>query len=351
MAELKASDFDYELPAELIAQQPLPGRSQSRMLVLDRSADGLVHATVAELPRFLRRGDLLVVNDTRVFPARLYGRRDDTGGRVELLLVEEHPDGTWTSLFKASGRPRAGLAFSLAEGRLRGEILAVDEGGMVRLRLLAGGPVRDVLELVGAIPLPPYIRREGEGTAEREIDRERYQTVFAEKWGAVAAPTAGLHFTPELLDELGRAGVGRAAVTLHVGPGTFKPVKVDEVRDHVMDEERYLVPPESASAINAARAAGGRIVAVGTTTVRTLETVAAPGGHVPAGEGRSGIFIYPPYRFKAVDALLTNFHLPRSTLLMLVSAFAGRERVMAAYRAAVEHHYRFYSYGDCMLIL
>ncbi len=346
---MKTSDFFFDLPPELIAQEPLAERSASRMLVLDRETGGIEHRHVTDLPGYLRAGDLLVVNDTRVVPARVFGRRHDTGGRVELLLLETGGDAVWESYYRASRPPRAGLLLELGEGAIRGEVLEVLPGGRVRVRLQADGPLLDVLEEHGVPPLPPYIKRSA-GDPRTARDRLRYQTVYASRPGAVAAPTAGLHFTPELFARLEEQGVRRAVVTLHVGPGTFKPVSCDDVRDHVMEDERYELDAETAAAVDAARARGGRVVAVGSTTVRTLETVAREHGGVVADEGRSDLFIYPPFEFRVVDVMLTNFHLPRSTLIMMVCALAGRERVLAAYEEAVRMRYRFYSYGDCMLI-
>ncbi len=348
---MRTSDFNFDLPPELIAQEPLPERSASRMLVLDRATGALTHRHVTDLPRYLRPGDLLVVNNTRVIPARVFGHRLDTGGRVELLLLEAMGDDVWTSYYRASGSPRAGLRFDLADGAVRGEIQEVLPGGRVRIRLNAEGALLDVLERHGVPPLPPYIKR-GIADSRTPGDRSRYQTVYASRPGAVAAPTAGLHFTPELLSQLDTQGVRRTSVTLHVGPGTFKPVSCDDVRDHVMEEERYELDAAAAELVSETRARGGRVVAVGSTTVRTLETVARDhGGHAVAATGRSGLFIYPPFAFSLVDVMLTNFHLPRSTLIMMVCALAGRDRVLAAYEEAVRMRYRFYSYGDCMLIV
>jgi len=292
------------------------------------------------------------MNDTRVFPARVFGERADTGGKVELLLVEEREDGAWDAFYRGSSRPAAGTRLTLAGGELAGAVQEVAAGGRVAVRLRGAVPLFDILERHGAPPVPPYIKRNATAEDPRvRLDRERYQTVYARATGAVAAPTAGLHFTPALLAALAARGIRRTTVTLHVGPGTFKPVKTERPEDHVMESERYIVPEAAAASIAAARESGGRILAVGSTTVRTLETVAAAHGRVVAAEGRSELFIRPPYRFRVVDALLTNFHLPRSTLLMMISAFAGRERVLAAYEEAVRERYRFYSYGDCMLIM
>lgn len=357
---MKTADFDYELPPELIAQAPLPERSESRMLVLPRHGGEVVHRKITDIVTYLRRGDLLVVNDTRVFPARILGHRLDTGGRAELLLthrVEDTGEGeVWEALMRSGFRPRCGMGLSMADGELVAEVLEPLTGGRVRVRLDGKGSLEDILDRHGKVPLPPYIRREEGDVEQAVVDRERYQTVYAAQRGAVAAPTAGLHFSDGLLDELKSIGVGLASVTLHVGPGTFRPVSSDDPEAHEMDAEWYELSPETADRIAATRAGGGRVVAVGTTTVRTLETVAMEHGGIVPATGWSRLFIRSPFDFKAVDGLLTNFHLPRSTLLMLVSAFCdgdegdGRERVLDAYRAAVAERYRFYSYGDCMFI-
>ncbi|MFC1453098.1 tRNA preQ1(34) S-adenosylmethionine ribosyltransferase-isomerase QueA [Verrucomicrobiota bacterium] len=366
---MKTADFEYDLPPELIAQEPLPERSASRMLVLHRSTGRMEHGGVRELPERLQSGDLIVVNDTRVIPARVEGQWRDTQGRVELLLVEETAPGEWTAMCRASRRARPGLELCLADGKLDGRIITVLEGGRISVRLSGGRPVLDILDEEGVPPVPPYVKRRPDDPRTC-LDRARYQTVFARETGAVAAPTAGLHFSVELLDGLRRRGIGHTAVTLHVGPGTFTPVKCERVESHVMEQERYSVRVEAADAIDGARRNGGRVVAVGSTTVRTLETVAGIEGRVTPGSGRTGLFIRPPHRFRAVDALLTNFHLPRSSLLMMTAAFAGfdprgreeeggeagperqgLELIMKAYREAVRLRYRFYSYGDCMLIV
>ncbi len=358
------SDFDYELPPELIAQEPPATRGDSRMLVLDRATGTVTHSHIRELHRWLRPNDLMVMNNTRVFPARLQGNWKDTGGRVELLLIEPvdeygnvipgdvHGDETRWACICGSGRPpRPGQIASFASGEIRAEIIDAPGGGNVVARFESDGPLLTVLERDGAVPVPPYIHRANGDLAHAALDRDRYQTVYAAHTGAVAAPTAGLHFTPDILDDLKTRGIDRAFVTLHVGPGTFKPVKADTVEEHVIDPERYAVPQETADAIRACRAANGRILAVGSTSVRTLETMARMPDAPCACEGRSGLYIYPPFDFACVDLMLTNFHLPKSSLLMMVSALAGREHVLAAYREAVRERYRFYSYGDCMLII
>jgi S-adenosylmethionine:tRNA ribosyltransferase-isomerase len=353
------SDFDYELPQELIAQEPPAERGASRMMVLHRAEGRLEHRHVADLPEYLSVNDLLVLNDTRVFPARIRGQWVDTGGAFELLLVEPvsgdaeaaSGENVWRCI-TGSGRPvRSGQRAIFAEGNLTAEPLAKNDNGTWDVCLCSAEPLMVVLEQYGLTPVPPYIHRSGDERQAR-LDRERYQTVYARETGAVAAPTAGLHFTESLFDALAAKGVRRATVTLHVGPGTFKPVKTDTVEAHRMDAERYAVPQATVDAIRDCRARGGRVVAVGSTSVRTLESVAAAhGGEVVATAGSSTIFIYPPYRFQATDMMLTNFHLPRSTLIMMVAALAGRELILAAYREAVRQRYRFFSYGDCMLIV
>ena len=349
---MDVSLFDFDLPSEQIAQQPVPERDQARLLVLDRSSGAIVaHTSVAALPEFLHRGDLLVVNNTRVFPARLLGRRDPTGGAVECLLVRRLEADRWEALMHPGQKlhPGARVKFEAAGVTLWAEVLAQHFHGRRTIRLWTGNgdEVERGVDAIGHMPLPPYIHR-----ADDPRDRERYQTVYAKTRGSIAAPTAGLHLTSGLLDRLEAAGVGRVDVTLHVGYGTFKPVRADRVEDHQVDAESFDVPPQSASAIEAAIAEGRRVIAVGTTTTRALETAGLAGdGHVAAGPATSELFIHPGHRFRVVTGLLTNFHLPRSSLLMLVCAFAGREAVLGAYREAVSRGYRFYSYGDAMLIL
>jgi S-adenosylmethionine:tRNA ribosyltransferase-isomerase len=349
------SDFDYELPEELIAQHPLERRDSSRMLVLSRARVNWRDSSFSEFPSELRAGDAVVVNNTRVFPARLVGRREPTGGRVELLLVRRREDlseNVWEALARPARRLDAGARLVFGDGRLRAEVLSSTDGGAGRVvRFDADGDFDSLLEEFGQMPLPPYIKREGEDLASREEDRERYQTVYAAERGAIAAPTAGLHFTPRVFEELRARGVSVAEVTLHVGYGTFAPVREEELSRHSVAPEAFEISEEAAEEINRTRARGGRVVAVGTTTVRAVESVADEGGRVRAGRGETALTITPGYEFKVVGALLTNFHLPRSSLLVLVSAFAGRELVLAAYRHAVEARYRFYSYGDCMFIV
>jgi len=344
---VRLADFDYDLPDAAIAQEPLAERDASRLLVLDRRQTTLGHRVFRELPDLLLPGDLLVVNRTRVFPARLLGRRP-TGGRAEVLLVRRLAEDLWEALVRPGRRLRTGESIGISDGfRVRLESEAVAPDGRRRVRLLAeGADAETLLDRLGHVPLPPYIRR-----PDRPEDRDRYQTTYAREPGSVAAPTAGLHFTTGLLQRLEARGVDRAAVLLHVGPGTFKPVTVDDVRKHTVAPEPFVVPESAAEAVARARRRGGRVVAVGTTAARALETVARDDGHVTPGEGETDLVIVPGFRFRVVDALVTNFHLPRSSLLLLVSAFAGRERVLSAYRDALGAGYRFYSYGDAMLIL
>jgi len=343
---MQLNDFDYDLPADLIAQQPATQRDSSRLLVLDRPNASLTDQTFPQIVDYFQHGDVLIVNDTRVIPARLLGKKP-SGGRVELLLVRQDGDAAscWQAMTRSSKPLRAGTRLSFG-GLLEAEML--DDGGqqLRRVRLSWQGDLHEVLETVGKLPLPPYIQREVE-----LADRERYQTVFARHAGSIAAPTAGLHFTPEILQELDAKGVTRSSVTLHVGPGTFLPVRVENLADHRMHSERYEISPQLAATVNQARAEGRRIVAVGTTTTRALEAACDSEGGLRPGSAETDLFITPGYKFRVVDALITNFHLPCSTLLMLVAAFAGREQVLKAYQHAVQKRYRFFSYGDCMLIV
>ncbi|MGE3858318.1 MAG: tRNA preQ1(34) S-adenosylmethionine ribosyltransferase-isomerase QueA [Dehalococcoidia bacterium] len=356
---MNLSDFDFELPAELIAQAPPDVRGASRLLVMDRATGAVQHRAFADLPDLLSPGDLLVINDTRVFPARLLGRRLPGGGAVECLLVQElepaareSPEGTWTALVHPGQRLREGSRMEFPSGAgvlIEGEILGRHFHGRrtVRLRTTDGSPLAAAVDRIGHMPLPPYIHRPDEPS-----DRERYQTIFASDRGSIAAPTAGLHFTPDVLEALEARGVRRAAITLHVGYGTFQPVRVDDVEQHRMEAERYTVGEAAASELSAALLEGRRVVAVGTTTTRTLESLPlGADGRVAPCRGETDLFIRPGHRFRIVSGLVTNFHLPRSSLLMLVSAFAGREAVLAAYREAVARRYRFYSYGDAMFIM
>ena len=346
--------FDYELPQELIAQEPLADRAASRLLVLERSSGSLRHHTFADLPELLSPGDLLVTNRSRVFPARLLGRRSG-GGEAEILLVRPREPHLWDAMVRPGRRLRAGAVVEIAAGfrvRVEGdsESTATESpaGGPLRtVRLVTeGDDPRAAIERHGHVPLPPYIRR-----PDCADDRERYQTIYAREPGSVAAPTAGLHFTSELLDRLDARGVARAELVLHVGPGTFRPVEVDDVREHRVDAELFTIPTPTAAAVNQAQREGRRIVAVGTTTTRALESALTPEGSLRAGDGQTDLVITPGYPFRVVDGQVTNFHLPRSSLLLLVCAFAGRENVLAAYREAVRERYRFYSYGDAMLII
>ncbi|HEX6923892.1 MAG TPA: tRNA preQ1(34) S-adenosylmethionine ribosyltransferase-isomerase QueA [Longimicrobiaceae bacterium] len=342
----KTDDFDYELPEELIAQSPAERRDQSRLLVVDRKSGTFQHRVFADLVDLIAPGDVLVLNETRVFPARLKGRRSG-GGEAEALLLHpaaDDPD-LWLAMVRPGAKLRAGRTVFVSD-ELAVEIVTQLESGERLVRFLTDLPLEEALQRYGEVPLPPYVRRRA-----TEEDRERYQTVYARERGSVAAPTAGLHFTPELLDRIVARGVEIARLVLHVGPGTFRPVEAERPEQHRLHSEWYRVTEEAARTINAARAAGGAVWAVGTTSVRTLETVADKAGVVRAGEGWTDIFIRPPYRFRAVDRLVTNFHLPRSTLLMLVSAFGGHELVLRAYSEAVRQRYRFYSYGDAMAIL
>jgi S-adenosylmethionine:tRNA ribosyltransferase-isomerase len=336
---VEVSSFDFDLPAQLIAQFPLPERDASRLLLLPRISGQVQHRAVRDLPQLLRPGDLLVVNDARVIPARLLGHKAGTGGKVELLLVEPLGGTEWLALGQSSKALREGAEVDVPGGRI--QIAQVRGSGELVVRLpMMGDALWDFLDQAGELPLPPYIEH-----TPGALDRERYQTIFARERGAVAAPTAGLHFTQALIDQLKRAEIGMARITLHVGPGTFLPVRASRTEDHRMHRERYVVPAETAEAYARTRASGGRVVAVGTTALRTLEaSLGRP------GPGSTDLFITPGYQFRAVDALFTNFHLPRSTLLMLVSAFAGMERILVAYREAVARGYRFFSYGDAMLI-
>jgi S-adenosylmethionine:tRNA ribosyltransferase-isomerase len=337
--------FDYELPAELIAQIPTAERDESRLMVLDRARGGVEHARFSDLPRWLRAGDSLVLNDTRVLYARLLGRRRDTGGRWEGLFVEER-EGLWELMTKTGGKPAPGEWILLDRGSAIQLVRRTDAGTWL-VKPPSSEPAAEQLADIGYLPLPPYIR---EGV-EQPGDRERYQTIYAKEPGSVAAPTAGLHFSQRLLDEIKRQGIGVEYVTLHVGRGTFQPVQVDDTQEHVMHGEWCQLTDGTAQRLCETRQRGGRIVAVGTTAVRTLESAFAHSGSLSRFSGMTRLFITPPYQFQAVDVMATNFHLPRSTLLMLVSAFAGRERILEAYHEAVRQRYRFFSYGDAMLIV
>ena len=339
---MKKSEFSVDLPQELIAQTPLPRRDASRLMLLDKVTGEISHRHFYELPSLLQAGDCLVMNDSRVIPARLFGVRP-TGGAVEVVLLRDLGGSRWECLTRPGRKTPPGTQISFGEGELTAEVVSAGADGNKILRFDYQGIFLEVLDRLGQMPLPPYIKTKLQ-------DKERYQTVYARDPGSAAAPTAGLHFTPELLQALRDKGVSLCWLTLHVGLGTFRPVKEENIEDHPMHAEYCVIPPETAETINAARAAGGRIIAVGTTSCRTLESFAAEDGTITSRSGWTDIFIYPGYRFKAIDALITNFHLPESTLIMLVSALAGRENVLNAYKAAVEERYRFFSFGDAMFI-
>lgn len=341
--KLKKTDFYFDLPEELIAQTPLQKRDASRLLHLDKVTGEIEHRHFYELPEYLHAGDCLVLNDTRVLPARLLGCRS-SGGSVELVLLRDLGEGRWECLSRPGRKTKPGTELQFGDGELTATVEAVAEGGNRIVQFHYDGIFLEVLEHLGKMPLPPYIKEELQ-------DAERYQTVYSRELGSAAAPTAGLHFTPELLKEIEMKGVKICYVTLHVGLGTFRPVKEDEIEDHEMHSEFCIVSPETAETINAVRKSGGRVIAVGTTSCRTLESFTDDDGTLKAGSRWTDIFIYPGYRFKCIDALITNFHLPESTLIMLVSALAGRENILNAYETAVKERYRFFSFGDAMLIL
>lgn len=340
---LSTKDYYYDLPKELIAQDPLEDRSSSRLMVLGKKSGEVSHHHFRDILDYLRPGDCLVINNTRVIPARLIGTKKETGAHIEILLLRRKKDDIWETLVKPGKKLRPGAEVTFGDGSLTATILDVVEGGDRLVKFHYDGIFEEVLDRLGEMPLPPYIKH-------KLKDRDRYNTVYAKFDGSAAAPTAGLHFTKELLEEVKEKGVNIAQVTLHVGLGTFRPVKVDDVRQHEMHTEWYRVTQETADLINQTKANGGRIIAVGTTSVRTLETVADEDGHMKAQEGDTSIFIYPGYKWKVVDGLITNFHLPESTLIMLVSSLAGREHVLAAYKEAVKERYRFFSFGDAMYI-
>ena len=342
---MKLTDYDYDLPEALIAQKPWPQRDASRLMVVDRRTRKIHHTQFSQIGGFLPARSLLVINDTKVIPARLIGRKLPTGGKIELLLTRQKGANTWEGLIKPGRRVTHGTRITFGEGALTGKILAKSSLGLYTVRFKCNGDFEEILAQVGRVPLPPYIKREPNRT-----DKEEYQCVYAKEAGAIAAPTAGLHFTLDLMDKLKRDGIHRVPLTLHVGLGTFQPVKVEDIEMHKMHSEYFVLSQTGANQINAAKGEGRKIVAVGTTSVRALETVASDCS-VESYQGYTDIFIYPGYQFKVVDALVTNFHLPKSTLLMLVSAFAGHEFIFEAYQEAIAQKYRFYSYGDAMLIL
>ena len=336
-------DFNYDLPEELIAQDPLEDRSSSRLMVLHKDTGRIEHKIFRDIIDYLNPGDCLVINDTKVIPARLMGIKEDTGAAIEVLLLKRNADDVWECLVKPGKKARTGARIVFGEGLLVGEIVDVIEDGNRMIKFHYEGIFEEILDKLGQMQLPPYI-------THKLQDKNRYQTVYARNEGSAAAPTAGLHFTKELLEKIKEKGVNVVSITLHVGLGTFRPVKVDKIEEHHMHTETFNISKEAADTINRARAAGGRVIAVGTTSCRTLESAAADDGTIPARSGDTDIFIYPGYKFKAIDCLITNFHLPESTLIMLVSALAGRDNIMNAYETAVKERYRFFSFGDAMFI-
>jgi S-adenosylmethionine:tRNA ribosyltransferase-isomerase len=340
---MKTQDFYYELPEELIAQDPLLDRSSSRLLVMNKETGETSHHIFSEIATYINEGDCLVINDTKVIPARLIGEKEETGGKIELLLLKRMENDVWETLAKPGKKARVGARFLFGEGLLKAEIVGIGEEGNRLVKFEYKGIFEEVLDELGQMPLPPYITHQLQ-------DKNRYQTVYATHSGSAAAPTAGLHFTPEILKQLEDKGVSIARVTLHVGLGTFRPVKVEDVTNHHMHSEFYQITKEAADKINVAKSNGKRVICVGTTSCRTIESAADDKGYLEEGSGWTEIFIYPGYKFKVLDALITNFHLPESTLIMLVSALAGKENVLAAYEEAVNEKYRFFSFGDAMYI-
>lgn len=341
---MKRQDFYYELPEELIAQDPLEDRQSSRLLVLDKESGVISHRIFREVTEYLREGDCLVINDTKVIPARLIGSREGTNAKIEILLLKRRENNIWETLVKPGKKAKVGTRIHFGEGLLTGEVIGIVEEGNRLIQFTYDGIFEEILDRLGQMPLPPYITHQLE-------DKNRYQTVYAVNTGSAAAPTAGLHFTPELLKKIEEKGVAVARVTLHVGLGTFRPVKVDEITDHHMHSEFFRIDEEAAEKINHAKDTGGRVICVGTTSCRTIESAADENGRLKACSGWTEIFIYPGYSFKVLDCLITNFHLPESTLIMLVSALAGRENVLRAYEEAVREKYRFFSFGDAMLVV
>ena len=340
---MDVKDFDYELPEELIAQDPLEDRSASRLMVLDRETGEIQHRIFKDITEYLRPGDCLVINDTKVIPARLFGVKKDTGAKIEILLLKRGENDIWETLVRPGKKAKPGTVIEFGEGLLTGTVVDTVDDGNRLIQFYYKGIFEEILDQLGQMPLPPYITHQLK-------DKNRYQTVYARHEGSAAAPTAGLHFTQELLDEIEGMGVKIAHVTLHVGLGTFRPVKVENVQDHHMHSEFYIVEESEAKKVNDTKTAGGRVICVGTTSCRTVESASTEDGVLKAGTGWTEIFIYPGYRFKVLDALITNFHLPQSTLVMLVSALAGREHILDAYREAVKERYRFFSFGDAMFI-
>lgn len=340
---MKTSDFYYDLPQELIAQTPIEPRDASRLMVLNKETGAIEHRIFRDLTEYLTDKDCLILNNTRVIPARIYGTKMETGAYVEFLLLTQKGNDVWECLCKPGKRAKIGTKFDFGDGKLQGEVIDVQEDGNRIVRFTCDGNIFAVLDEIGQMPLPPYIK-------EKLENKERYQTVYSKELGSAAAPTAGLHFTPEMLEKIKAMGVKIGYVTLHVGLGTFRPVKVDDVTKHKMHTEHYHMPPETAELINETKKNGGRVIAVGTTSCRTIESVAAKNGCICEDDDNTSIFIYPGFEFKCMDALITNFHLPESTLIMLVSAFAGFDNIMNAYNTAVKEKYRFFSFGDAMFI-
>ena len=340
---MKTDDFDYELPKELIAQTPLKNRSESKLLVMDRVTGALEHKHFYDIIDYLNKGDALVINDTKVIPARIIGVKEETGAVIELLLLKDEVGDTWECLAKPQKRLKVGTIITFGNGELKAKVRETREEGITIVDLIYDGILMEILEHLGTMPLPPYIH-------EKLKDQDRYQTVYATNYGSAAAPTAGLHFTTELLDKIKAKGIEIVHVTLHVGLGTFRPVNVEDVTKHVMHTEHYIVTKEAADKLNEIKANGGKIIAVGTTSVRTLETVISKNDKFVPSNDDTNIFIYPGFTFRAIDGLITNFHLPKSTLVMLVSAFSSKENIMNAYQEAIKHNYRFFSFGDAMFI-
>lgn len=340
---MKTDDFDYELPKELIAQTPLKNRSESKLLVMDRVTGALEHKHFYDIIDYLNKGDALVINDTKVIPARIIGVKEETGAVIELLLLKDEVGDTWECLAKPQKRLKVGTIITFGNGELKAKVRETREEGITIVDLIYDGILMEILEHLGTMPLPPYIH-------EKLKDQDRYQTVYAKNYGSAAAPTAGLHFTTELLDKIKAKGIAIVHVTLHVGLGTFRPVNVEDVTKHVMHTEHYIVTKEAADKLNEIKANGGKIIAVGTTSVRTLETVISKNDKFVPSNDDTNIFIYPGFTFRAIDGLITNFHLPKSTLVMLVSAFSSKANIMNAYQEAINHNYRFFSFGDAMFI-
>lgn len=340
---MKTDDFDYELPKELIAQTPLKNRSESKLLVMDRVTGSLEHKHFYDITDYLNKGDALVINDTKVIPARIIGVKEETGAVIELLLLKDEIGDTWECLAKPQKRLKVGTIITFGNGELKARVKEIKEEGITIVDLIYDGILMEILEQLGSMPLPPYIH-------EKLKEQDRYQTVYAKNYGSAAAPTAGLHFTKELLDKIKEKGIEIVHVTLHVGLGTFRPVNVEDVTKHIMHTEHYIVTKEAADKLNEIKANGGKIIAVGTTSVRTLETVMSKNDKFVPSNDDTNIFIYPGFKFKAIDGLITNFHLPKSTLVMLVSAFSTKENIMNAYQEAINNNYRFFSFGDAMFI-